>query len=178
MFDIGGFIGQSSKQFVQYKRQEYIYKIVGRADFVKASKSFKELYDGSDLIAEIQVDNPTYYVDDTDGIKASYTPAILKTYKGSYNGNKIISEGGIMNYSDYVKNMHNPIEHKDFVSDESKPNPDKVEYSFAGVPVVKSGDKFIAFCQNFGNSYILTNGYEGLFKENGDSLENNAIKDN
>lgn len=83
-----------------------------------------------------------------------------------------------MNYSDYVKNMRSPIEHKDFVSDESKPNPDKVEYSFAGIPIVKSGDKFIVFCQNFGNSYILTNGFEGLFKENGDNLENNALNSN
>lgn len=150
-----------------------VYKIVAHPDWVKSSKDLKALYNNSSFVAEIKVDNTKAQVEQNGRISTIFKPTIINVFKGSYNGEDIISLGGIIDYSDYVNKVG--LEIKNNFSSENTV-PDKVEYTFGDIPIVKSGDSMIVFCNNTDGNYSITNSFEGLFKIDGNSLTNDAIR--
>lgn len=150
-----------------------VYKIVAHTDWVKSSKNLKTLYDDSSFVAEIKVNNTSQQVEQNGRISTTFKPSIINVFKGSYNGENIISLGGIIAYSDYIEKVG--IEVKNQLSDENS-IPDKVEYNFGDIPIVKSGDSLIVFCNKNSSNYNITNSFEGLFKIDGNCLINDAIR--
>lgn len=149
---------------------ENVYEIKTKVDWVKASKTLKELYQNSSLIAEITVHDTEYSADENGRISTRFTPEIINAFKGSYSGGKITSFGGIMDYKEYSKI-------KDAEVKNLNPAPEKVLYNFGGIPIVKPGDTFIVFLSEKNGVYTPVNAFEGLYKIDGDNLVNEAIKD-
>ena len=147
-------------------------------DFVYASPNFKKLYDDSDLIIQLTASEIKYSAADGGLIKTSFIPKIKETYKGKYDGSSIVSMGGILDYDEYIKNDPDKGKaNKSFTSSKETTPPKKVQLIFANVYIVHNGDTFIAFCKKLGSHYVITNGFQGLFKVDGNKIQNRALKD-
>lgn len=170
----------SSKEQKEDYKEGDIYTIYSStADFVSASPTLQKLFDDSDLVIQFTACNPEYCTAKGGMVITKFIPKIKETYKGKYDGNCIVSLGGIVDYDEYIKNDPDKgSPNKNFVSPKETPKPPKkIQLIFANIYVVHNGDNFIAFCKKNGAEYDVTNAFQGLFKISGGKIQNYALKE-
>lgn len=152
-----------------------IFKVEASADWVYASKDIKSLYNDSELIIKATIDKVDYYCGTGGLIYTKFIPKVIETYKGTYDGSYIQSIGGIVDYSEYIKNDVDPNNFKKFTNS-SNQTPKKVQLTFDDIYVVKQGEEYILFCKKNQGLLSITNGNQGLFKVDSNNVTNKALK--
>lgn len=152
------------------------------ADFTELASTLDELIASSDFIAKVKVTETSAYVyPETDMIDTLITPEILEIYKGSYNGEKLELCGGYMSYKDYYsapvfqgEDAWHTFDASAYTEEELETAQVYWDWCNSYVPVADDTIIFFGNLLDTGN-YYLTNGYQGLFRLNGDSWTNQAI---
>ncbi|MEQ8197633.1 MAG: hypothetical protein ABRQ27_06485 [Clostridiaceae bacterium] len=150
--------------------------IESSADWISASSSIQDLYNNSDLVMQIKIDNIEYYCGNGGLIYTKFIPQVVETYKGTYDEKYIVSIGGIVDYEEYLKHDVDPNNFKTF-TDASGTKPTKVQLTFDNIYIVKTGEEYIIFCKEKNGIFTITNGNQGLFKVTANNIENKALKD-
>lgn len=152
-----------------------VFTIKSTADWVSASKDLESLYRESDLVMLANITKVDYQAAKGGLIFSNFIPNVVETYKGSYDGRPIKSIGGIVDFSQYIKNDDDPNTVKQFTTP-SGVQPKKVQLIFDEIYVVKPGEQYLLFLKNNNGELNITNSYQGLFKVNGNTLSNKALK--
>ncbi len=154
----------------------------GECDYPDLPHSLEELADDSDFIAKIYVADTSAYADSLFVI-TTITPEFLEVYKGEYDGSPLKIQGGYMKLGDYISTAYEGIEGvPDELTDTSGYTEEQLDEeiydSIDNTYIPDPGDTIIYFGKKYFDNdyYSVAGGYQGVFKCNGDMVENQGLE--
>lgn len=181
--DVTQDISQKTNENVQAKQddKEAALQITTMGDYNELAMSMSDLVENADMILKIKVDSTSAFINEIGMIQTEITPIVEEVYKGSYNGEQLYVNGGMMLYEEYSQNEII----KEAVSGHE--NPDGEE-DYTGKYVVQSvddqyifeeGEEYIFFArerEDVGKYYSLY-AYQGTFKVEDGEVCNEALQE-
>lgn len=176
-------IAKNSNKNVQAKLddKDMAYEITTKGDYNELAMSMSDLVENADMILKIKVDSTSAFINEIGMIQTEITPIVEEVYKGSYNGEQLYVNGGMMLYEEYSQNEII----KEAVNGHE--NPDGEE-DYTGKYVVQSvdeqyifeeGEEYIFFArerEDVGKYYSLY-AYQGTFKVEDGEVCNEALQE-
>ena len=145
-----------------------------KVEFVDSADSLDELIAASDLIAEITVAETDFRISSTSKqIYTKITPEIKKVYKGSFEDAVLELTGGYADYTTYTDAVSYELD-SEHTEGERKSALVYADWCNTYIPTV--GDTLLFFGKYTNDdTYTLTNGYQGMFRLEGDRWTNQAL---
>ena len=164
--------------FVKPEKGDGVHNPSSIICYAEPMDSLKDLYDKADLIIQFRIKDKRSYNIENSVYSRTY-PDIIKTFKGEYKKDvPIIFDSGTITIDEYIETV--PEEYKEQTRAQLlETDPIYYSHSFAGGYEPFVGETYIAFLVYFANDPHYTGGSynaimsrEGLFKVNGDFIEN------
>lgn len=165
----------------QSVKHNVVKVIESSGDMYKSAKTFEELVDDSEFIAEVKITETTSSISTMGNmIYTNLTPEIITLYKGTYSGEKLSMYGGYMNVKEYYSSDISKAALKDNSSQtdcsEKELESQEIYQNWFNSYIPDVGDTAIFF----GNlakdgTYRITYEYQGMFKCEGNDVSNQAL---
>lgn len=176
-------ISQKASDNVQAKLEEkdIAYEITTKGDYNELAQTMSELVQNADMICKIKVEKTTSFINEIAMIQTEITPVVEEVYKGSYNGEKLYVNGGVMSYEEYSQNEII----KEAVSGHENPEGEEdytgkyVVQSVDGQYIFEEGEEYIFFAKETTdvNKYYSLYAYQGTFKIEDNEVCNEALQE-
>ncbi len=147
-----------------------VLSIDTEADRIELAHSFEELCNKSDFIAEVKItESSAYFADDgSDRVFTEMIPEIIEIYKGEYNGEKLGTCGGFMEYNEFVKQRN--VSEENLTEEECEPG--YVYYNWLDNKIPEEGDTIIFFgtYSEETNQFMNTYSNQGIYFCEGENV--------